>query len=92
MWVALADRLGRREAARVVAKLGDYYEDQMGHEGLRVASQLVRQMAEPAPYDLSGVDLAHYRELEERWRDWTNVARAAQRLAADVLDLVAGEA
>lgn len=90
--VALADRLGRRDAARVVAELDDYYEDQMGPDGLRVASQLVRQMAEPAPYDLSEVDLAHYRELEERWRDWSNVARAAQRLAADVLDLVAGEA
>lgn len=90
--VALADRLGRRDAARVVADLDDYYEDQMGPEGRRVATQLARQMAEPAPYDLSEVDLARYRELEERWRDWTNVVRAARRLAADVLDLVAGEA
>jgi hypothetical protein len=89
--VALADRLGRPEAARVVAGLDDYYEDQIGPEGRRIATQLARQMAEPAPYDLSEVDLAHYRELEDRWRDWAHVVRAAQRLAADVLDIVAGE-
>ncbi len=87
--VALADRLGRHRAARVVAELDTYYEDQIGPDGRRVATQLARQMAEPAPYDLSNVDLAHYRELDARWRDWANVVQASQRLAADVLDLVA---
>lgn len=87
--VALADRLGRQEAARVVAELDDYYEDQIGLGGRRIATQLARQMVEPAPYDISDVDLAHYRELQTRWRDWDNVVRASQRLAADVLDVVA---
>lgn len=87
--VALADRLGPPDAARVVVDLDAYYEDQIGPGGRRVATQLAKQLADPAPYDLSDVDLAHYRKLDRRWRDWHNVVQAAQGLAADVLDLLA---
>lgn len=87
--VALAGRLGAREAAGVIVGMDDYYEDQVGPGGRRVATQLAKQLADPAPYDLSRVDLAHYRKLESRWRDWDNVVRATRGLAADVLDLLA---
>jgi hypothetical protein len=87
--VALADRLGARDAARVVVGMDDYYEDQIGPRGRRVATQLVKQLADPAPYDLSQVDLAHYRKLEARWRDWTNVVKVSQSLAGEVLNLLA---
>lgn len=89
--VALAERMGRETAAREVLRLDEYYEDQVGPGGRRIATQLARQLAEPAPYDLSDVDLAHYRSLEDRWRDWENVAKATRTLAADVLDLVTEE-
>ena len=85
--VALADRLGAREGARVIVGMDAYYEDQIGQGGRRVATQLAKQLADPAPYDLSEVDLAHYRKLDVRWREWRNVVKAAQSLAADVLDL-----
>jgi hypothetical protein len=88
--VALAERLGPRVAARLVLGIDDYYEDQIGPGGARVATQLVKQLADPAPYDLSQVDLAHYRKLDPRWRDWSNVMKVARGLAADVLDLLAG--
>ncbi len=88
--VALADRLGPHEAASAVLSLDDYYADQIGPGGKRVATQLARQLAEPAPYDLSEIDLDHYRRLDPRWRDWDNVVAATRRLAADVLDIVSG--
>ena len=87
--VALADRIGRDAAAAVVLGMDDYYEDQVGPGGRRIATQLARQLAEPAPYDLSDVDLAHYRALEDRWRSWDTVVRATRTLAADILDLTA---
>jgi hypothetical protein len=87
--VALANRLDGEAAARVILSLDDYYEDQLGPGGQRVATQLAKQLADPAPYDLSAVDLAHYRQLEDRWRDWNNVVRACRGLAAGILDLVA---
>jgi hypothetical protein len=89
--VALADRLGSREAARVLVGLDEYYADQIGPGGQRVAAQLARQLADPTPYDRSDVDLAHYRKLEPRWRDWDAVVGATRELAAEVLDVVAEE-
>ena len=42
--VALADRLGLSEAAGVILGMDDYYEDQVGPGGRRVATQLARQL------------------------------------------------
>ncbi len=86
--VALAARLGAN-AAHVALTLDEYYADQLGPEGARVATQLAKQLAEPLPYDLSEVDLAHYRKLRAPWRSWDNVVAAGRSLAADVLELAA---
>jgi len=89
--VALAERLGGDEAGAVVADLDAYYEDQLGAGGRRIATQLAKQLAEPAPYDLSNVDLREYRHLEKRWQDWDNVARACEALAVAMLDRLSEE-
>ena len=88
--VALAERLGPG-AASVLAGIDAYYEDQAGPGGRRVATQLAKQLAEPAPYDLSEVDLRRYRRLDPRWQEWGRVVDACGALAAGVLDVVAGE-
>lgn len=87
-FVALTRRLGS-ESASVVARMDEYYADQMGAGEGRVATQLAKQLADPAPYDLSEVDLQHYRQLDQRWRDWSAVIGAARGVAIGVLDLVA---
>ncbi len=89
--VALADRLGSEAAAGVVLGLDRYYEDQQGAGGRRIATQLARQLAEPAPYDLSDVDLRTYRRLDARWRDWTAVVSACASLAASMLTALTDE-
>jgi len=88
--VALADRVGTA-AVDVLLSIDAYYADQQGPDGARVATQLARQLAEPQPYDLSEVDLQHYRRLEPRWRDWTTVADACRTLSVAMLDRLAGE-
>lgn len=90
--VALADRLGSEEATRVALEIDDYYEDQVGAGGRRVATQLARQLAEPAPYDFSEVDLRSYRRLDPRWQDWNAVRNACGALAATMLTALAEEA
>lgn len=89
--VALAERLGSEQAARVALELDDYYEDQVGAAGWRVATQLARQLAEPAPYDLSEVDLRSYRRLDPRWQEWSAVTNACGSLAAAMLTTLAEE-
>lgn len=90
--VALAERLGGEQAARVALEVDDYYQDQVGAGGRRAATQLARQLAEPAPYDFSEVDLRSYRRLDPRWRDWSAVTTACGALAATMLTALAEEA
>jgi len=87
--VALSARLGA-EAAGAVLDLDEYYEDQIGPGGRRIATQLVKQLADPAPYDLDEVDLLHYRHLVARWQDWASVVEDSRSLASAVLDRLAG--
>jgi len=88
--VALAERLGDDDAVAVVLDLDEYYADQRGAGGARVATQLAKQLAEPAPYDLSEVDLRHYRRLATRWQDWAEVRRTCEHLATGMLGAMAG--
>lgn len=90
-FVALADRLGEAQAADVVATIDDYYEDQRGAGGRRVATQVARQLAEPLPGDRSEVDLSAYRKLASRWQDWGGIVDACRRVAVRVLDRFATE-
>lgn len=85
-FAALADRLGDEEAALVVASLDQYYSDQIGTGGRRVATQVAKQLAEPLPGDLAEVDLRFYRELDPRWQNWEAVAAACSRVAVRVLE------
>jgi hypothetical protein len=89
--VALADRLGVDAAATVLLELDTFYEDQAGAGGRRIATQLAKQLADPAPYDLSDVDLLTYRALLPRWRDWAKVEEACGELARRMLDALAGD-
>jgi len=91
-FVALARRLGEAGAAVVVGAMDDYYEDQVGPGGRRVATQVAKQLAEARPFDLSDIDLRAYRKLDNRWQDWTAVADVCRRVAVKVLDQTVGGA
>ena len=73
----------------MVLSLDEYYADQLGPGGRRVATQTAKQLAEPRPENLSGVDLAAYHELDRRWQDWTAVMDGCRQVAVGVLDRVA---
>lgn len=84
--VALAERHGAQPAADVLAGIDDYYTDQHG-EGRGVAAQLLRQLADPRPKDVSVTrELGAYRNLDARWTDWQAVRDACKAIAAFMLD------
>lgn len=79
---ALADRLEPEQAAAALSQIDDYYADQLDSEE-GVASQLVRQLADPEPADRSVIDqLASYRRLRKRWSDWSAVVDVLRDVAA----------
>jgi len=90
-FVALADRMGLAAAVEAALQLDAYYEDQAGPDGQRISTQLAKQLAEPRPYDLSEVDLRHYRGLDPRWQSWPAVEDACREVAIGMLSAQADE-
>ncbi len=83
---ALADRMGIDHAAGTLSGIDEYYADQHG-AGNGVASQLVRQLAEPLPKDRSTMrNLRQYKNLAARWQEWDEVVSVCRRLATMMVE------
>jgi len=79
---ALADRIGLDEAAAVLRGIDDYYAD-LNRRPEAVATQLVRQLADPRPRDAEvTTQLASYKALDPRWHEWSTVRAVLADLAA----------
>jgi len=79
---ALADHIGLDESASVLTDMDDYYAD-INRGSDAVATQLVRQLADPRPRDVDVTEqLASYKELAPRWHDWS----AVEGLLADIAE------
>lgn len=82
---ALADHLGVVEAAGILVGMDEYYDDlNQGEEA--VATQLLRQLAEPRPRDVTVTrELNAYKGLDQRWHDWSTITSLLRRLASEML-------
>lgn len=79
--VALADRLGFESAVPALERLDELYPQ----PSVTVTQQLVKQLAEPRPYDFE-LDLRLYKGLHEPYTDWSVVRERAMALAVAILD------
>lgn len=78
---ALADSMGLDEAAAVLRSIDDYYAD-INQRPEAVATQLVRQLADPRPRDVEVTkQLASYKNLDQRWHEWSTVTAVLADLA-----------
>jgi hypothetical protein len=83
---ALSDRMGEDAAARVLLAIDEFYADLYEGDD-RVATQLVRQLADPRPRDEAVTrELDRYRRLEPRWHDWNAVVGVCRDVAARMLE------
>ncbi len=82
---ALADHFGISEAAKTPVEMDAYYADlNQGDEA--VATQLLRQLADPRPRDTRVTqELAAYKGLDPRWHDWDAVTSLLRHLAQEML-------
>lgn len=82
---ALTDHLGLEHAARTLVAMDEYYDDlNEGQEA--VATQLLRQLADPRPRDVTVTrELASYKSLDRRWHDWGAITSLLRRLAQEML-------
>lgn len=89
---ALAHRMGIDRAAEVLAGIDAYYQDQLDSAD-GVASQVVRQLAEPRPADRRTTrELKRYKRLDARWHDWDEVVAVCTAVAHEMLGSSGAEA
>ena len=82
---ALADRIGLDEAATVLGGIDGYYAD-INTQPEAVATQLVRQLADPRPRDAEvTTQLSSYKALDPRWHGWSTVQAVLAELAQRIL-------
>lgn len=80
---ALSGTFGPEYLAPTLARIDEYYEDSTHPGDQPVRAQLQRQLADPQPKDRSRIaDLASYKGLVPRWRDWQNVVAECRELGA----------
>jgi hypothetical protein len=82
---ALSNHLGAAASALALAPMNDLYAEFAGEGGDMLTSVVVR-LADPAPYDLTDLDLAEYKGIVQPWDDWDAVVRQCRAVAAAVVE------
>ena len=77
---ALASHQGFDAAVTALTTMDDLYPQKNG-DTWAVRTQLVRQLADPRPYDLDSVDLAEYKGIRAPLNLWANVAEICASLS-----------
>jgi len=83
---ALSEWMGANRASAILAEIDRYYADQHV-DGVGVASQLVRQLADPSPKDVKTTrHLDQYKRLNRHWHDWDEVRSVCAGLARLIVE------
>ena len=82
---AMASHMGVEAAAAALWSMDALYPQKSG-DPWAVRTQLVMQLAAPAPYDLDSVDLAEYKGVRPPFDRWSHVAGLCGSLSDQLLD------
>ena len=86
-FVALADHMGAEKMVEALRPFDRLYPQPNEESALQ---QVQIQLADPLPYDLEELNLAEYRKLDPRWRDWQAVKAACADDATLIFDQIVG--
>ena len=79
-FAALATALGDKAAGDGLASMDELYP-QKNDDTWAVRTQLIKQLADPLPYDLDKVHLAEYKGVRPPFDQWSHVAETCGRLS-----------
>jgi hypothetical protein len=86
-FVALADHMGNEKMIEALQIFDRLYPQPNEESALQ---QLQIQLASPLPYDLEGLSLAEYKNLDPRWQNWEAVKTACAGYAMLIFDQIVG--
>jgi len=81
---ALSQHLGLRRSAGALERMNQLYAEFAG-EGGDMLTTVVVTLSNPAPYDLTDVDLTEYKGIIAPWDDWRAVEEQCSAVATEVL-------
>lgn len=84
-FVALADAMDDAGIVLALLPFDRLYRQTSGESPLQ---QLQIQLANAAPYDLEEIELSEYKNLGQRWHEWSTIQAACSRLATIIFDKV----
>ena len=86
-FVALADHMGAEKMEEALRPFDRLYPQPNEESALQ---QLQIQLANPLPYDLEELNLAEYKNLDARWRNWQTVKATCADCATVIFDHIVG--
>jgi len=86
-FVALAEHMGAEKMVEALRPFDRLYPQPNEESALQ---QMQIQLADPLPYDLEELNLAEYKHLDPRWRDWQTVKAACADSATLIFDRIVG--
>jgi hypothetical protein len=86
-FVALADHIGAEKMTEALRPFDRFYPQPNEESALQ---QLQIQLANPLPYDLEELNLAEYKNLDPRWRNWQTVKAMCADCATLIFDHIVG--
>ena len=87
---ALASHMGNEAAEAALSSMDTLYP-QVNGDPWAVRTQLVKQLADPRPYDLDAVDLAEYKGVRPPFDRWSHVAEVCGGLSNYLVHKFAAE-
>ncbi len=87
-FVALAYHMGDDNAEEALKHFDRLYPQPNEESALQ---QLQIQLANPLPYDLEELNLAEYKNLDQRWQSWQAVKTACAEYAILIFDRIVGQ-
>lgn len=83
--VALVDRMGFNAASDALASMDELYP-QKDDNPWAVRTQLIKQFADPRPYDLDHVNLAEYRGVQPPFNEWSHITEICCELSETLVN------
>jgi hypothetical protein len=88
---ALSSFLGKTKSGEALRSFDDCYRDIYRGEEVSPLLQLARQLADPLPYDLQGIDIRNYKGIVAPWDNWENIKKRCQELSYWIATIIAQE-
>lgn len=90
-FTALAEKAGMEFTVAALKKLDAYYSDLIRKDESSPLIQLIRQLADPNPYDLDDVNVNQYKGISPPLNSWDYIQKVCERISVELGDMLSEE-